>query len=340
MVEMAREHTFFIPEILYIYNEESREKKMASTQKEQFYDTIIRKIPIKPALVDHPAEPFLLKAKDKADIFVFSYNRPLQLFACLESIEELVTNYENIFVLYRASEERYEKAYDELKKRFYKTQFFQQPNTNPHIAFKPMVLDLSFNPRKSSSKYLAFCTDDIIVKEPFSLGKGILALKETDAYGLYYRLGKHVTTCFMNNEINQLPHFIPVKEDLLAWEFDTATGDFDYPNSVDFTLYEKDKIERDLKDLDYRFPNKLEEVWSKKAHHNLVGLCYTSSKIVNIPLNIVSEYEYKNRQLNLYTSEDLQAKFEEGLKIDIKPLYDVKNISAHIDYDPSFVQRR
>jgi hypothetical protein len=203
-----------------------------------------------------------------------------------------------------------------------------------------MVIDLSFNPRKSSSKYLAFCTDDIIVKEPFSLGEGILALKETDAYGLYYRLGTHVTVSFMNNEICQLPHFIPVKEDLLAWEFNSGSGDFNYPNSVDFTLYEKVKIERDLKELDYKFPNKLEELWSKRASHQLVGLCYTSSKIVNIPLNIVSEYEYKNRQLNLYTSEELQAKFEEGLKIDIKPLYDVKNISAHIDYDPSFIQRR
>ncbi len=281
----------------------------------------------------------MIKAKDKTDIFIFSYNRPLQLFACLESIRDLATDYENIFVLYRASDENFEKSYDELKKYFPQIEFFQQPNINPHIAFKPMVLDLAFNPRKSSSKYIVFCTDDILVKEPISFSEGILTLKETDAYGIYYRLGNHVTVCFMTNERNHMPLFIPIKEKFLAWEFDTATGDFNYPNSVDFTLYEKAKIKADLKELEYKFPNKMEEFWAQRANHELIGLCYNSSKVINIPLNIVSEYEHANRHLNLYTTEDLQKKFEEGLKIDIKPLYDIKNISAHIDYDPSFIPR-
>ncbi len=340
MIELAREHTYFIPEIFYIYNYENPNNDTLKNQKQQqFFDGLIRKIPCKTALSEHPSEPFLIKAKDKADVFVFSYNRPLQLYACLESIDRFIPDYENIFVLYRASEERFEKSYDVVKKQFKHVQFFEQPRINPHIAFKPMVLDLVFNARKSSSKYIAFCTDDIIVKEGFSLTEGILALKETDAYGVYYRLGSHISVCFMTNEKNQLPLFIPFKDKFLAWEFDTATGDFDYPNSVDFTLYEKNKIERDLKELDYKFPNKMEEFWSNRANHELVGLCYTNSKIVNIPLNIVSEYEYENRQLNLYTAEDLQQKFEDGLKLDISPLYNVKNISAHIDYDPNFIPR-
>ena len=46
MVEMAREHAFFVPEILYIYNEENPLMDCkVNREKQLFYDKYIRSKP-------------------------------------------------------------------------------------------------------------------------------------------------------------------------------------------------------------------------------------------------------------------------------------------------------
>lgn len=340
MIEMAREHTYFIPEILYIYNTENplNDTRKNQTQQE-YYDEFVRKKPVNEKLNYHPSDNFILRAEDKADLLVFSYNRPLQLFATLESITKYTKGFENLFILYRADEERYVKGYLEVKKHFPTAKFFQQPNINPHLAFKPMVLDLAFHPRRSKAKYIAFCTDDIIVKDEIDLQDCISALKETASYGFYLRLGSHITYCYMTDSAHNMPNFLHPKKELLAWQFKTSTGDFNYPNSVDFTLYEKKKIAKALKDIDFVHPNKLEEVWASIADHNEIGLCYKESKVVNLPINIVSEYNNINRQMALFSANEMQQKFEEGYKIDIRALHKIKNKSAHMEFHPTFTKR-
>lgn len=341
MIEMAREHVFFIPEILYIYTQDNPlNDTVRSSAQQEYFNHLVRSYPVLSKLTKHPKEPFLLSAEDKADILVFSYNRPLQLLATLESIEKFVSNYANVFILYRASDEHFQKSYNLLKQQFPNFKFFQQPNTNPHLAFKPMVLDLSFNPKRSQARYIAYCTDDIIVKDEIDFLGGILSLKETQAYGLYYRLGRHVKHCFMFNQDHNIPNFISFKNDIKAWQFASSNGDFNYPHSIDFTLFKKEKIKPTLQELNYTFPNPLEAHWAKVADSTEIGLCYTQSKIVNIPLNIVSEYTVDhNRHLKLYTAQELQDKFDNGYKIDISDLYKIENISAHMEYEPKFIKR-
>jgi hypothetical protein len=58
---------------------------------------------------------------------------------------------------------------------------------------------------------------------------------------------------------------------------------------------------------------------------------------VNIPMNIVGRTG--NPHMNYLNAEELLLKFNQGLKIDIEPLYKVENHSPHIDYIPEFVLR-
>jgi len=43
--------------------------------------------------------------------------------------------------------------------------------------------------------------------------------------------------------------------------------------------------------------------------------------------------------MELYTPKELLEKFEEGLKIDIKPLYQMQNKAVHTEYEPTFILR-
>ena len=87
----------------------------------------------------------------------------------------------------------------------------------------------------------------------------------------------------------------------------------------------------------YAHPGKLEEKWAGKPQYNRVGLCYETSKVLNIPLNLV--LDSKNRYLKSYSVEELLKSFEKGLKMDISPLYQINNHSAHIEYEPTFIVR-
>ncbi len=291
------------------------------------------------AFVGALAAPFLTFAHDSADIIIFSYNRPLQLFACLESIAKFVTDSDHISVIYRASSEQYEDAYTIVKGSFPGVFFARQPNHDIKASFKPLVLKLAFDKNFSNNDYLVFCTDDILVKDYIQLSEGVDLLKKTKSYGLFYRLGKNVTYCYMNNEPHKMPRFRSITNTVVQWVFSDSSGDFNYPNSVDFTLYNKKTIEADLRQISYEAPNKMEEKWAARAQHYKMGLCYTTSKIVNLPLNIVSEYNYPNRQSHYLTAAELLSFFERGLKMDIGPLYQYNNKSAHMDYFPTFVLR-
>ena len=50
---------------------------------------------------------YTLAIVGNADLVIFSYNRPLQLYALLESITNYVTGLDKIMVIYRSSDARY-----------------------------------------------------------------------------------------------------------------------------------------------------------------------------------------------------------------------------------------
>lgn len=332
IAEMAGEHFFFIPENLYVYNffnplSDARTK----TATQLFFDQYIRSLP--------SYEPLASLEKgietQEADFIIFSYDRPLQLYALLESAEKNIAGISETYVIYRTSSQRYDEGYEMVKERFPKVRFILQPKEYPGPSFKPLLMDLL---SKAKAPYILFGVDDIVVKDKIEIASCIAGLQRSSAYGYYLRLGHHVDTCYTLNIHQGIPSLTRIDDDLYAWCFAKGKGDWDYPNSIDMTIYKKSDILPILKKISFKNPSNLEAKWATYANHNSFGICSHDSKIVNLPLNIVTP-TYENRTTNSYTPEQLLEKFEAGLKINTSPLQNIKNISAHIDYEPEFIVR-
>ena len=91
----------------------------------------------------------------EADLLIFSYDRPLQLKAYLESLQKYVTGIKGTSVIYRTSSNDFEKAYQKLK-TFFPSVFFIKQEDDPHQNFKPLLLKAAFETMQSS--YLLFGT--------------------------------------------------------------------------------------------------------------------------------------------------------------------------------------
>lgn len=280
----------------------------------------------------------------KADLVIFSYNRPMQLYALLESTKLYVTGIDETHVIYRTATDNQEKAesyetgYQVVKQTFPQVIFHKQ-GPNPYADFKPLTLKATF---ESPSKYVIFAVDDIIVKSSIDLCKGIELMEKTNAYGFYYRLGLNIDYCYAMNKPDPAPRLAKIVDDIYAWEIKDGQHDWGYPNTVDMTLYRKNNIEQEFRTMNYQAPNPLEGNWSASMSvakaRSMLGLCHKESKIVNLPLNIVQNL-WQNRAMHAISTKELLDKFNAGLKIDISQLHNINNKAAHMDYMPSFIIR-
>ena len=271
----------------------------------------------------------------KADLVVFSYDRPLQLYAFLESTQKYVTGIGQLSVIYRASGQAFKDGYDVVRTDFPQVTFYSQ-GSNPAQDFKPLTLKASF---ESLSSYIIFAVDDIVVKDTVDIARCINALEKHEAYAFFLRLGMNLNYCYAMNQAQSVPRLKQEEGDIYSWQFNQSVLDWRYPHTVDLTLYRKKDIEGDFKVLSYATPNKLEGVWNSRAGRVLAqkGLCFATSKMVNLPLNRVQN-DYNNRAMSI-TTQKLLAQFTLGKKMDIAKLHGINNKSAHMEYVPTFVDR-
>jgi glycosyltransferase involved in cell wall biosynthesis len=332
-------HFRFIPDVLYIYKETLINDWKVDYALIAKLDKIIRSQsryqPVKaPVIIDAPA----LKTA-KADLVVFSFDRPLQLEALLRSTKEFITGLDKKTVIYRTTNEAYERGYEQLKHEFPDVIFVRQSRTHPHDDFKPLTTTIVFD---SPSQHILFAVDDIIVKDYVDISECILALEKTHAYGFYLRLGTHVNECYMTRTHQGVPPLLPVAEGIYAWQFGTGAYDWRYPNTVDMTLYRKEDIKGVFAAMCFRTPNSLEGTWASGHCPALrrVGLTYEQSKMINIPLNQVQTDFLGNRNMACITPAQLLEKFNQGLRMDFRSLIGMKNRSAHMEWIPQFYSSR
>ena len=333
ILEMAGKHVRFISDILYVYNNanELNDYKIRFQQQMYYFNVIRNKKPFKPLDV----LPELREQEQGADLLVFSYNRPLQLYGFLESLVEYVTDLESITVLFRA-DAQYAEAYTEVKKDFPDVIFVEQSRTSAYRDFKNHTLKII---ERGKSDYIIFAVDDILVKDTVHIKECIAALQKTHAYGFYLRLGNHVDYCYMVHQPQAIPPLIPISADIVAWQFKDGAHDWRYPNTVDMTVYKKETVIEALRSLSYTNPSNLEGNWfiPEYVDYEKVGLCYSTSKIINIPLNAV-QTERNNAHMHVGT-EYLLKLFNDGYKIDRRSLHAIKNRSPHMEYEVTYTVR-
>ncbi len=330
LVEMAGTHARYVKEILYVNNRDNplNEDKVVF-QCQQKTDKYVR------AQAPYKRLELLKFAKEsqKADILVFSFDRPLQLYACLESMQRYLKDVGEVYVLYRVTDKDFARGYEVVKKSFPSVHFLLQ-SSDPHKDFKPLVLQVL---AEGPSPYILFAVDDNIVKADVALSACEKALEESGAWGFYLGMGKNIHYCYMEQLESGLPDLLTWERDILAWQFSQGVGEWSYPNRLDMSLYKKETIRNDLEKIPFIHPNSLESNWMLRAKKKRVGLCFNESKIVNIPLNIVNQSS--NRNMHSYTTKELQEKFDAGLKMDIAPIAKLCNRAPHEEYDPLFIER-
>ncbi len=330
LLEMAGTHSRFIKDILYLYNRSNPlndHKKNGSLQRA--CADCIKKLPHYSPLSGLPSTTL---SSDAADLVVFSYDRPLQLHALLESLEKYVSPLDSITVIYRTSSLEFQTAYGTVHAAFPHVRFLAQSD-RPQEDFKPLVLQAVY---ETKSPYILFAVDDMIVKDFIDLSASIRSLEAAQAYGFYFSHSTHLKESYMRSCDQPLPPLVRL-EGVLAWQFKQGEVDWKYPNSLDMVLYRKEEIRKDLFKMPFHNPNTFEDLWDKRAKLKKIGLFYEDSKVVGIPLNLVNPSS--NRALHNYSPAQLLEKYKAGLKLDIAPLYQVQNTSKHIPYEPTFIRR-
>ncbi len=335
MHEMAAGRFEYVSDIIYIHNLDTPlndHKVDAKLQGD--LEILLRNKPKYQPLKESQAEKFDHFKKAKADLIIFSYDRPLQLYALLESVKKYITGINSIKIINKASNKDFAHAYEIVQQNFPEADFIVERGKLKPTNFKTLTMKTI---KRSTADHVIFAVDDIIVKDYVDLNECIQWLEKTHAYGFYLKMGTHLSYCYTENKTQPVPTHTQINNDILAWQFDFGTCDWNYPNTVDMTLYRKKDIISLFESLSFTNPNWLEGRWSQHKPACNVGLFYQYSKIVNIPINKVTTFE--NAHMNLYSKEQLCEKFEQGLKIDIKPLYQVLNNDVHMEYVPTFITR-
>jgi hypothetical protein len=277
-----------------------------------------------------------LPAKDmRVDLVIFSYDRPLQLYALLESVQEYFQGINETHVIFRTSNQNFDDGYQIVKKKFPWVVFNKQ-SSNPHEDFKPLVLKAVYT-KTSMSRYIMFAVDDIIVKDYANLEKCTKAIEKWGAWGFFLALGKNINYTYTIDMQSLAPATGKnIGKKLFLWKFSDGKGHWCYPNSVDMTIYSKEEIRNFLETETYIHPNSLESQWAARwADLEKRGICFSFSKTVNLPLNMVASFQ--NRCAHSYSTNDLLLKLHQGFKINIADFFKMSNPSAHIEHDLSFI---
>lgn len=290
------------------------------------------------------------------DLLIYSMNRPLQVYALLESIERYVSGYGEIHVLYRTTSPEYYYAYNEVTKRFPKVLFTQQ-GQDPAGDFKPLMLKCAF---QSPSAYISFIVDDTIVKDYVNLSHCVQELEAVDnSYAFFLRLGLNTIECYPL-KMKTPPPCKLLHDDIYYWQFKEGgfkdgygqLGDWNWAASNDFSVYRKKEVQPILEKLEFVNTGYEGPWWdtfrSNPVNLEKIGLCFSKSKIVNLCVNLVQwdgpfwgqfSNEWLNNKLQSHTPEILLQKFNAGFKIDISKLYLIDNHAAHIEYELNFINR-
>lgn len=333
--EMAHGRFTYVPDVIYIHNLDTplNDHKVDGTLQGKLEVIVRKEKPPYQPLASSMSGYMQQFQTSRADIIVFSFDRPMQLYATLESIEQYIKKYGQISVIYRTSNQDFADAYDQVKQRFPYVSFIQQHERD---SFKILTLKALF---ASENNYVLFSTDDLIMTDYVNCNSCIRALEETQAYAFYLRLGLNLSVCYPYSAAQPVPKHVKIRDNIYAWQFEFGTFDWNYPHMIDMALYRLSDVLTFLTDIDFKGPSTLEGHWAQAKPLCSVGLCFDTSKVVNIPLNIVQKEGSNNKQMNRYTTQELLDMFNSGLKMDINPLFRIPAVSGHIDYEPTFVQR-
>lgn len=323
MLEMSEEHAVFIPEILYINNQEHPVKH---TQEEvqciRDYSRYIRSLHSYNKLSSPPNASF--SEQREADLFIFSTDRPMQLFSFLETERKYAHNIHDIYVIYSTSDDKYDDGYQLVKRHFPEICFIKHEAGKQQL--KNQVLSLL---KKATSAHIAIAEDQLLLKDRLEMGRAISLLEKTGAYGFYFSLG-------MN--LRETPrHYYQLGDEMVAWQFSEGSDWWNQSNSMGMTLYRKEDVHDTMVCLQFHSIPELKRSLSETRNTGELGVCFRESRSF---VNLFEAFRPRRGQKEeIYTPEELNQFFLNGMKLDVQQAHRLKNHDPKVELIPTFIER-
>jgi hypothetical protein len=259
---------------------------------------------------------------------VFSKNRACQLDLLLSSIEKNFKDTDEIFVIYKHTDDLFQKAYDLLVEKFSK---------NKQMKF---VLESDFQEdtvrvcSEAKNNYLAFFVDDDIVYRDVSINEFLDDAFTDNMSCISLRLGGNtlVQDCYTGQPciIPDMHNVIEKDSDVLfVWNWISLGGrhtNFGYPFSVDGHVYPKEDIIPIIQQYEYDTPNAFEGRFDKNWLKPDM-CCLKTSSVVNTPLNLVGSSQNRAGEQFGISLEELNNNYMEGFRISLEDM-DFSNITG------------
>ena len=262
--------------------------------------------------------------------FVLSKDRPLQLDALLRSMHAMVSATAPCVVLYKTSNDRYQRAYADVFNRHRDMQLDVVPDQD----FKADVFNIV---RTRQYQRVAFLVDDQVFVAPVNLKK-ILTLDPNFAtYSL--RLGKRITRSQpLGNIETGHPPFLTLDglpEEWLAWHWAKGRGDWQGANCLDGNVLSRTMV---LAAFEHPIaarisgPQTLEMSLTASGIATRIGICSVEPQVVNLAANRVSEEQYWYPH-GTATADTLLGAWESGYQLSLGLVRDFPADSCHIICD-------
>lgn len=290
LIEMAKGHAHYMKSVLYIANQPG-----AIESQSESITYLSSLLPYQPISDWRSEEKTVLGC----DLVIYSHDRPLQLYAFLESIKKNVKGLGRLTVFYQSKNEHFTRAYEEVKAAFPSYEFVK---TSQNFKDQLLTTITAF-----PAHFIMFALEDEIVKEPLDLAKCAAELQKKGAYGFFLNKGGNVV------------HSVYLDNPVYAWQFikDSAP--------LEMGLYSKEMVLSQLRPLQFSDFDTLKNPWASSVDSKKIGLCYETAKILTISIN---------QDLDL-----LLTKFHEGLKIDLDSIFQVGNAAIDVEREPTYVKR-
>jgi hypothetical protein len=244
---------------------------------------------------------------------IFSKDRALQLFTLLRTYIECVENPAPLVVLYDASNEMHAAAYREVEAALADDACISVEFVRELAGFRDSLLAVL---RRTDTISIFFLVDDIVFIRPinFSIASGINPRRSI----LSFRHSPHLRRSYTANVSQLPPRLVPAKigGELLEFQWFEQGNEWSNPWSVDGHVLSTAEIRVMARLSDFKGPNSFESALKSfdDFARNRRGLCYSESRILNLPINRVQD-DVSNLSGNV-SPDFLLEQWNKGLMLD------------------------
>jgi hypothetical protein len=266
---------------------------------------------------------------DSMNIVIFSKDRAAQLDLFLRSMKQMFPGWhrsKNVHVLYTYSNEAFGSGYVKT--------ITLHPDIHYAYENKGMFKKDLLKLIEINRLFTVFFVDDNVFKNTFSMQCEEVRefLIREDIACISLRLCPRINYCYTMDVPMTPPMFSDGGRYIWKWK-EASPGDWSYPMSMDGHIFKTEEILPLLGLLDYSNPNTLEGTLASSPFNIPRMICFSDSKIFNIPANKVQDVN-GNRHGNL-SAWDINEQYLKDKRLSLAKILSnpeaVENMSCHQD---------